>query len=83
MEHPEHSQSLSSAAGAGLWPGHDDCFAFYLKVNVSSPTLQMTCPGVLPVNVCTNREDSKDLSDGRQNIGIVPLRSLYHRKQHR
>ena len=50
--------------------------AFRKEVNMSSPTLQMMCPGVLQVNVCTNREGSKDLSDGRENTRIVPLRNL-------
>ena len=35
-----------------------------------SPDFQMMCPGVLQVNACTNRENSKVLSDGRMVIGL-------------
>ena len=61
MEHPEHPQSQSAAAGVGLWSSHDDCFSFPLKVNVSSPTLQMMCPGVLQVNACHQQGEQQGL----------------------
>ena len=36
-----------------------------------SPDFQMMCPGVLQVNACTNRENSKVLSDGRMVMGLL------------
>ena len=35
------------------------------------PDFQMMCPGVLQVNACTNRENSKVLSDGRMVMGLL------------
>ena len=48
----------------------------FLTEVLLSPDLHLMCPGVLHVNACTNRENSKVLSDGRMVKVLLPMEFL-------